>query len=66
MAPCRYEEVVEVDERIQLALSGVDVSKKEGTVAVKGVSGETVEIVKPLDEERLKPALQVTCFTFFP
>ncbi|CAM6093520.1 unnamed protein product [Calypogeia fissa] len=53
-----YEEVIEVDERVQLALSGVDSSTKEGTQAVKGVSGETVEIVKPLKEESLKPLLQ--------
>lgn len=51
-----YEAVVEADERVVPALQGV--SPREGTTVVEGVSGEMVEIVKPLDEVSLKPALQ--------
>ncbi|KAL3690636.1 hypothetical protein R1sor_004287 [Riccia sorocarpa] len=50
-----YEEVIEVDERVQLALDG---SAKDGIKSVKGLSGQLVEIVKPLNEESLKPKLQ--------
>jgi hypothetical protein len=35
----RYEEVIEVDERVQLALSSSGNSEVEGLHAVKGVSG---------------------------
>ncbi|KAG6541304.1 hypothetical protein Mapa_017357 [Marchantia paleacea] len=52
-----YEEVIEVDERIQLALNGSE-SPIDGIQTVKGLSGEFVEITKPLDEENLKPNLQ--------
>ncbi len=58
----RYEEVIEVDERVQLALSSSGNCEVEGLHAVKGVSGEMVEVIKPLDEESLRPLLQVDCF----
>jgi hypothetical protein len=58
----RYEEVIEVDERVQLALSSSGNCEVEGLLAVKGVSGEMVEVVKPLDEECVRPLLQVDCF----
>jgi 5-oxoprolinase (ATP-hydrolysing) len=54
----RYEEVIEVDERVQLALSSSGNCEVEGLLAVKGVSGEMVEVVKPLDEECVRPLLQ--------
>ncbi|CAM8970857.1 unnamed protein product [Rhodiola kirilowii] len=53
-----YEEVVEVDERVELVIEGgVDGSSSTGLV-VKGVSGELIRVVKPLDEEGLKPLLR--------
>ncbi|KAH8964631.1 hypothetical protein BDL97_04G077400 [Sphagnum fallax] len=55
---CLYEEVIEVDERVQLALSSSGNCEVEGLHAVKGVSGEMVEVIKPLDEENLRPLLQ--------
>ncbi|CAK9223127.1 unnamed protein product [Sphagnum troendelagicum] len=55
---CLYEEVIEVDERVQLALSSSGNCEVEGLHAVKGVSGEMVEVIKPLDEESLRPLLQ--------
>ncbi|XP_016458214.2 5-oxoprolinase 1 [Nicotiana tabacum] len=53
-----YEEVVEVDERVELVLEkdgGVDLDSSASLV--QGVSGELVKVVKPLDEEALKPLL---------
>ncbi|XP_004246400.1 5-oxoprolinase 1 [Solanum lycopersicum] len=52
-----YEEVVEVDERVELVLDkeGVDVNSSPSLV--QGISGELVRVVKPLDEEALKPLL---------
>nr|ATG71135.1 oxoprolinase 1 [Juniperus procera] len=49
-----YEEVIEADERVQLALDGIE----EGAGIVRGVSGEYLEVVKPLDEKALKPLLE--------
>lgn len=51
-----YEEVIEADERVVPALKGA--SQREGANVVVGISGEMVEIVKPLDQDSLKPALQ--------
>ncbi|KAG0557889.1 hypothetical protein KC19_11G164600 [Ceratodon purpureus] len=51
-----YEEVIEADERVVPALKGVP--QREGANVVEGISGEMVEIVKPLDQDSLKPALQ--------
>lgn len=51
-----YEEVIEVDERVQLV---VDESGDDGLGSVvKGVSGEVVRVVKPVDEQGLKPLLK--------
>lgn len=51
-----YEEVVEVDERIELVQ---DEGKNQGSSSlIKGVSGELVKVVKPLKEEALKPLLK--------
>ncbi|KAJ1704338.1 hypothetical protein LUZ63_004117 [Rhynchospora breviuscula] len=47
-----YEEVIEVDERVEL------VSDKEDGGTVKGISGEQVRILKPLDEKTLIPLLK--------
>ncbi|KAF5797773.1 putative 5-oxoprolinase (ATP-hydrolyzing) [Helianthus annuus] len=53
-----YEEVIEVDERIELvpdtektALNSADLN------VVTGVSGERVQVVKPVNEETLRPLL---------
>ncbi|KAH7290098.1 hypothetical protein KP509_30G031800 [Ceratopteris richardii] len=58
-----YEEVIEADERVLLSnkrsmttASGSDSVSKSHFVT--GISGETVEIVRPLDEEQLRPSLQ--------
>ncbi|CAH1451622.1 unnamed protein product [Lactuca virosa] len=49
-----YEEVIEVDERIQLVLED---EKESGSNVVTGISGEQVRIVKPVDEATLRPLL---------
>lgn len=49
-----YAEVIEAEERVQLALDG----EVESERVVKGVSGELIEVVNPLDEEALKPLLE--------
>ena len=50
-----YEEVIEADERVVPALPN---TKSSSGRVVQGVSGEMVEIVKPLDIEGLRPSLQ--------
>lgn len=51
-----YEEVIEVDERIELVQ---DEGENQGSsTLIKGVSGELVKVVKPLKEEALKPLLK--------
>ncbi|VVA20613.1 PREDICTED: 5-oxoprolinase [Prunus dulcis] len=50
-----YEEIIEVDERVELANDNQDSSSAS---LVKGVSGEMVKVVKPIDVETLKPLLQ--------
>ncbi|AED94237.1 5-oxoprolinase [Arabidopsis thaliana] len=50
-----YEEVIEVDERVVLALEDDD--DDEGSL-IKGVSGEFLRVVKPFDGEGLKPLLK--------
>ncbi|PKA48549.1 5-oxoprolinase [Apostasia shenzhenica] len=49
-----YEEVIEVDERIELAL---DQDLKSSPSTVEGVSGELIRVAKQLDTESLKPLL---------
>ncbi|XP_058731436.1 5-oxoprolinase 1-like [Vicia villosa] len=53
-----YEEVVEVDERVVLVQENEEENQGGSLPVVKGVSGELVKIVKPLDEEVLKPVLK--------
>ncbi|KAK9150661.1 hypothetical protein Syun_008970 [Stephania yunnanensis] len=54
-----YEEVIEADERVELVLDGeVDGSGSNSSLSVKGISGELVRVVKPLNEEALKPSLK--------
>ncbi|XP_015088183.1 5-oxoprolinase [Solanum pennellii] len=52
-----YEEVVEVDERVELVLDKEGVDLNSSPSLVQGISGELVRVVKPLDEEALKPLL---------
>ncbi|KAJ7946767.1 5-oxoprolinase [Quillaja saponaria] len=53
-----YEEVVEVDERIELVQDN-EVGNQDSSISlVKGISGELVKVVKPLHEEALKPLLK--------
>lgn len=53
-----YEEVIEVDERVELVLDDQTVSSDSSSSIVKGVSGELVRITKPLNEEALKSSLK--------
>ncbi|KAL5054529.1 hypothetical protein RYX36_035211 [Vicia faba] len=53
-----YEEVVEVDERVELVPENEEENQGASLPVVKGVSGELVKIVKPLDEEVLRPVLK--------
>lgn len=53
-----YEEVIEVDERVELVMDKEDASAYSSASVVKGVSGELVKVVKPLNEESLKPLLK--------
>lgn len=53
-----YEEVVEVDERVELVQESEEENKGDALPVVKGVSGELIKIVKPLDEEVLRPLLK--------
>ncbi|KAK8445607.1 hypothetical protein SEVIR_9G357100v4 [Setaria viridis] len=46
-----YEEVIEVDERVELVQEG------DGS-SVEGISGELVRVAKPVDVEALKPLLK--------
>lgn len=52
-----YEEVVEVDERVELVLDKEGVDLDSSPSLVQGISGELIKVVKPLDEEALKPLL---------
>ncbi|MED6125826.1 5-oxoprolinase [Stylosanthes scabra] len=55
-----YEEVVEVEERVQLVQGKEEEEEKQGntSLVVEGISGELVRIVKPLNEGALKPVLE--------
>ncbi|GFY81766.1 oxoprolinase 1 [Actinidia rufa] len=52
-----YEEVIEVDERVELVMDKEEVIHSSASL-VKGVSGELVWVVKPLNAETLKPLLK--------
>lgn len=51
-----YEEVIEVDERVELVPDAQEYPSS--SPLIKGVSGELVRIVKPLSEESLRPLLK--------
>lgn len=53
-----YEEVIEVDERIELIIDNEEVNPDSSTSVIRGVSGELVRVVKPLNEDALKPLLK--------
>ncbi|KAI5679738.1 hypothetical protein M9H77_00965 [Catharanthus roseus] len=53
-----YEEVIEVDERVELLLDDQNVTSDSSASIVKGVSGELLRVTKPLNEEALKPLLK--------
>ncbi|KAF8395101.1 hypothetical protein HHK36_019042 [Tetracentron sinense] len=53
-----YEEIIEVDERVELALDKEEDNPDSSSLLVKGISGEFVRVVKPVDEESLKPLLK--------
>lgn len=53
-----YEEVIEVDERIELVLDKDKVGSDSSASLVQGISGELVRVVKPLDEASLTPLLK--------
>ncbi|XP_010553896.1 PREDICTED: 5-oxoprolinase [Tarenaya hassleriana] len=53
-----YEEVIEVDERIELVLEEEEESDVSSPSLFKGVSGELVRVAKPLDEKALKLLLK--------
>ncbi|XP_028802698.1 5-oxoprolinase [Neltuma alba] len=52
-----YEEIVEVEERVHLVQDD-EVEHQDSSSLIKGISGELVKIVKPLNEEALKPMLK--------
>ncbi|XP_052173283.1 5-oxoprolinase 1 [Diospyros lotus] len=54
-----YEEVIEVDERVELVMGNEESNADSSTLVVKGISGELVRVVQPLNEATLKPLLEV-------
>ncbi|CAH9142204.1 unnamed protein product [Cuscuta epithymum] len=53
-----YEEVVEVDERVELVDNKDELDSDFSASIFQGVSGEHVRVVKPLNEGALKPLLR--------
>ncbi|CAH9050164.1 unnamed protein product [Cuscuta epithymum] len=53
-----YEEVVEVDERVELVDNKDELDSDSSASIFQGVSGEHVRVVKPLNEGALKPLLR--------
>lgn len=53
-----YEEVIEVDERVELVPDEQKVGPESSASIFKGISGELVRIRKPLNQEALKPLLE--------
>ncbi|CAO2839915.1 unnamed protein product [Amaranthus hypochondriacus] len=51
-----YEEVVEVEERVELVLD--EEENVNSSPVFKGVSGELVRVAKPLNEDSLRPLLK--------
>ncbi|XP_058099124.1 5-oxoprolinase 1 [Magnolia sinica] len=52
-----YEEVIEADERVELVIDKEE-EKQNSSSLVKGISGELIKVVKPLNKEALKPLLE--------
>lgn len=53
-----YEEVIEVDERVELVLENEKEDRDPSKSLVQGVSGELVRVVKPFNEKTLEPLLK--------
>lgn len=53
-----YEEVIEVDERIELVKDEEDKFSDSSEITVQGVSGELVRVLKPPNEAALEPLLK--------
>ncbi|OWM79165.1 5-oxoprolinase-like [Punica granatum] len=55
-----YEEVIEVDERVELVSPNEadDKRSSSSTGPISGVSGELVRVIKPIDEESLTQSLK--------
>lgn len=53
-----YEEVIEVDERVELVQGNEEGNPESNASLVKGISGELVRVIKPLNEDTLKPLLK--------
>lgn len=53
-----YEDVIEVEERVELVLDKENDKQDSSASLVQGVSGELVRVVKPLNENALKPLLE--------
>ncbi|XP_057971439.1 5-oxoprolinase 1 [Malania oleifera] len=53
-----YEEVIEVDERVELVLGNEETDPDFSASVFKGISGELVRVVKPLDEKTLELSLK--------
>ncbi|KAL6494579.1 5-oxoprolinase [Orobanche gracilis] len=53
-----YEEVVQIDERVELVFEEENVKSDSSLSIVQGISGELVRVVRPINEEALKPLLK--------
>lgn len=53
-----YEEVIEVDERVELVPDDQKVAPDSSASIIKGISGELVKVMKPLNEEALRHLLE--------
>ncbi|KAI4367572.1 hypothetical protein MLD38_023295 [Melastoma candidum] len=53
-----YEDIIEVDERIELVNGTGKISDHSSGKLVHGVSGELIRVLKPLDEVALAPLLK--------
>ncbi|KAL6515319.1 5-oxoprolinase [Orobanche hederae] len=53
-----YEEVVQIDERVELVFEEENLKSDSSLSIVQGISGELVRVVRPINEEALKPLLK--------
>ncbi|GAV65993.1 Hydantoinase_A domain-containing protein/Hydantoinase_B domain-containing protein/Hydant_A_N domain-containing protein [Cephalotus follicularis] len=53
-----YEEVIEIDERVELVQNKEEETQDSCASLVDGISGELVRVVKPINEETLKHLLK--------